>query len=239
MRPINKGNSPYNTIKSYPEALPYLEERIGLYCSYCELPIFHVPEVEHVVSKSRGGNRTEWDNLLLGCKYCNTRKGNAVGPENKETFLWPDENNTALVYSYEDGIPKVNEKKILGIDPSGKTLNRAKNLFDLVKLDNVPVGSDKDHRFRKRNEAYVTARESLKNWIQIKGTTAEEALEKQILISAKAVGFFSIWMEVFQKEPDIKKALIKEFPGTENRFFTDDGKVREIISLREAKGSTY
>ena len=113
MRPINKGNSPYNTIKSYPEALPYLEERIGLYCSYCELPIFHVPEVEHVVSKSRGGNRTEWDNLLLGCKYCNTRKGNAVGPENKETFLWPDENNTALVYSYEDGIATVYKGNII------------------------------------------------------------------------------------------------------------------------------
>lgn len=45
-----------------------------MYCSYCEFPIPHVPEVEHVVSKSKGGDLTDWNNLNLGCKYCNTRK---------------------------------------------------------------------------------------------------------------------------------------------------------------------
>lgn len=52
MRPVDKGESPYNTIKKYQDALPYLGEKIGYYCSYCEFPIKHVPEVEHVVSKS-------------------------------------------------------------------------------------------------------------------------------------------------------------------------------------------
>ena len=74
MRPINKGESPYKKINEYKDALPYLERRIGMYCSYCEFSIPHVPEVEHVVSKSKGGDLTDWNNLNLGCKYCNTRK---------------------------------------------------------------------------------------------------------------------------------------------------------------------
>lgn len=44
MRPVDKGESPYNTIKKYQDALPYLGEKIGYYCSYCEFPIKHVPE---------------------------------------------------------------------------------------------------------------------------------------------------------------------------------------------------
>lgn len=100
MRPVNKGESPYEEIADYDEALPYLEERIGLYCSYCEMPVFHVPEVEHVVSKTQGGNRTKWENLLLGCKYCNTRKSNKVTAENENEYLWPDRYNTALAFSY-------------------------------------------------------------------------------------------------------------------------------------------
>ena len=35
MRPVNKGTSPYTSIQEYRDALPYLEERIGIYCSYC------------------------------------------------------------------------------------------------------------------------------------------------------------------------------------------------------------
>lgn len=54
MRPVNKGLSPYVSIKDYSEALPYLERAVGLYCSFCEYCIKHVPEVEHVVSKSKG-----------------------------------------------------------------------------------------------------------------------------------------------------------------------------------------
>ena len=78
MRPVDKGDSPYEKIDKYQDALPYLEEKIGLYCSYCEMPIKHVPEVEHVVSKSKGGDLTAWENLNLGCKYCNSRKSFSV-----------------------------------------------------------------------------------------------------------------------------------------------------------------
>ena len=53
MRPVNKGTSPYTPIQEYRDALPYLESRIGIYCSYCGAIIDHAPEIEHVVSKSK------------------------------------------------------------------------------------------------------------------------------------------------------------------------------------------
>ena len=57
-----------------------------MYCSYCEFSIPHVPEVEHVVSKSKGGDLTDWNNLNLGCKYCNTRKKAQTNAGNKKTI---------------------------------------------------------------------------------------------------------------------------------------------------------
>lgn len=74
MRPIDKGKAPETGFKKYQDAEPELEKRIGPYCSYCEMPIIHVPEVEHKEAKSQGGEELAWDNLLLTCKYCNTRK---------------------------------------------------------------------------------------------------------------------------------------------------------------------
>lgn len=46
MRPVNKGTSPYTPIQEYRDALPYLESRIGIYCSYCGAIIDHAPEIE-------------------------------------------------------------------------------------------------------------------------------------------------------------------------------------------------
>ena len=97
MRPVNKGSSPYKTISKYADALPFLEKTLGLYCSYCEFPITHLPEVEHVSAKSKGGDLTNWDNLLLGCKYCNTRKGDKVTPDNQSEYLWPDEDHIVQI----------------------------------------------------------------------------------------------------------------------------------------------
>ena len=110
MRPVNKGKSPYQKIKSYEEATPYLGKRLGFYCSYCEMPIKNVPEVEHFIAKSQGGSETDWENLLLGCKYCNTRKKDKVTSAGE--YLRPDCDNTALAYSYEHGIPQIAKESL-------------------------------------------------------------------------------------------------------------------------------
>ena len=118
-------------INEYKDALPYLERRIGMYCSYCEFPITHVPEVEQVVSKSSGGEKLSWSNLLLSCKYCNSTKKNKTTPENANDYLWPDQYNTALAFRYDNGIPQVNEEKLKQIDQTGVYLQKVKNLISV------------------------------------------------------------------------------------------------------------
>ena len=54
MRPVDKGAAPQKEYKQYKDAEPDLEERIGAYCSFCEMSINHVPEVEHKEAKSCG-----------------------------------------------------------------------------------------------------------------------------------------------------------------------------------------
>lgn len=232
MRPVNKGVKPYISIDKYADALPYLKKRIGIYCSYCGANIDHVPEVEHIISRSKGGDSTEWRNLLLSCKYCNARKSNQTTPDNKMEYLWPDEHNTALAYSYVGGIPKVNSNVIQELDPSGEIERKARNLFDLVKLGYVPRPKDKDRRFWQRFEAFSSAQLSLENWNEVKGTGGMDVMRKQIVQTAKFAGFFSVWMEVFCNEPEIKNALIEAFPGTEKRFFDPDGNVKRIFTLQ-------
>lgn len=225
MRPVNKGESPYKAIKKYADALPYLETAIGLYCSYCEFPIPHVPEVEHVSSKSKGGSLTDWNNLLLGCKYCNTRKKDKVLPEDANEYMWPDQDNTSLAYSYEGGIPSVNVFGLNSVDPTGAKLAKAERLFKLVELDNQPKLGVKDRRFHQRNKVYEIALESLDDWRAIKDNTSDvvDVIKKQIICNAQANGFFSIWMTVFSDEPVMLKALIEAFPGTNKDYFDEIG----------------
>ena len=174
MRPVDKGESPYKEIKEYQEALPYLEKKIGLYCSYCEMPINHVPEVEHMISKKHGGDKTAWSNLLLGCKYCNSRKSAKTTPQNAEDYLWPDAANTAIAFSYTNGIPKVNAEVLNELDPTGSLCEKAQNTYDMVELGNEPdlqpggKKQDKDRRFLNRNLSYNKALISLKNWNHVK-----------------------------------------------------------------------
>ncbi|MEL7360290.1 MAG: hypothetical protein AAFV85_13205 [Cyanobacteria bacterium J06634_6] len=48
---------------------------------------------------------------------------------------------------------------------------------------------------------------------------------KQVILDlARRYGFFSVWMTVFEDDPEMKVALIKLFPGTAPSCFDLDGK---------------
>ena len=222
MRPVDKGMSPYQAIPAYADALPHLEKAIGCYCSYCEMPLAHVPEVEHKESKNSGGSLTDWNNLLLACKYCNTRKKEKIKQGEAAQAIWPDTDNTFLAYSYTHGVPALNRTVLsqYGSQVEGK----ARRLFEAVVLDNRPSSSgDKDRRWSLRLEAFAVAREALQDWRTVKGSEAAEAAERLIIRQAQAKGFFSIWMMVFADEPEIKNALIAAFPGTARMCFDAEG----------------
>lgn len=222
MRPVDKGTSPYDKIATYQEAEPFLNKRIGRYCSFCELPIFHVPEVEHKEGKASGGDLTEWTNLLYACKYCNARKAQKIKVGEAGKWLWPDKDNTFLAFTYFDGFPRVNEifLKSIGDD----VYQKAVSLFDGVRLGFHPESvRDKDKRWQKRIDALGQAEHSWKVWQKIKDTEFREEYLDTILIIAKDTGFFSIWMMVFSEDKEVKNALIDVFPGTSRDCFDEDG----------------
>lgn len=217
MRPISKGDSPYTTITNYGNSLNYLVERIGSYCSYCEMPLNNAPEIEHIVAKSKGGDKTDWNNLLLSCKYCNTRKGDIIGTYPASRWIWPDKHNTFLAFTYTGGRVRLNEKYLSTLQKN--VLEMAKNIFTDIDLGHIPQSpKSKDNRFRARSNAYARAVDSHKMWQHTKTKNYSDS-EQQIYIdnianSASSIGFFSVWMEVFKGESKILCALIKSFCGT-------------------------
>ena len=152
-------------------------------------------------------------------------------PENKKNYLWPVEDNTAIAYSYINGIPKVNEELLIKLDSTGDYLKRARNTYNLVGLGNLPMGKDRDRRFGQRNTAYQKALNSLEHWNHMKDLSKEyqNDMKNQIIMTALGDGFFSIWMEVFCDEPEIRLALIEAFPGTNLNYYDEKGCVKEII----------
>lgn len=219
MRPVDKGEEPKEKYAKYQDAEKLLEERIGAYCSFCELPIVHVPEVEHREAKAVGGDLLAWKNLLLSCKYCNTRKGRKVAAGEKGLYLWADEDDTFHAFTYVKGIPKINRGYL--IEKENGMEQRAANLFQLVRLDHIPKPKERDRRWNQRMEAYNLAVESLEDWKGIKEREDKESYLKQTLRLAKSAGFFSVWMEVFKEYKDVQKRLIEEFKGTKKDYFGD------------------
>jgi len=225
MRPIDKGDSPYKKIKEYQEAEPYLSERIGRYCSFCEMRINNAPAVEHKESKKSGGALTEWSNLLLGCVYCNSRKSEKIKKGELNKWLWPDQDNTFLGFTYEDALPKINEKYLKSI--SEEVYRRARTMFNDLALDYNPAkelrATKKDKRWTIRLETLGVAEEAKEIWLKSKNTEFKDSQIKNIVNQAKGYGFFSIWMMIFENEKEVRNSLIKAFPGTSKKCFDENG----------------
>ncbi|MFZ3172180.1 MAG: HNH endonuclease signature motif containing protein [Carboxydocellales bacterium] len=222
MRPVDKGASPYDRINHYTDAQPYLENRIGIYCSYCELPLRHTPHVEHKESKNSGGALTDWKNLLFSCVYCNSRKLEKIKAGQANLCIWPDNDNTFMAYNYENGMPTLNDSYLSQLGQA--TYDKAKKLFDIVMLDNVPSNpKDKDRRWKNRVEAYSIAKDLLSDWIVMKETEYKDKTIKSIKNNAIYSGFFSVWMTVFKDEVEIKNKLIDVFIGAAKNCFDANG----------------
>ncbi len=140
MRPVERGDPPAEA-PTCEQMRPTLLDRLGLYCSYCEYPVRHVPHAEHVVPKDRfPAWRDRWDNLVVSCSYCNGHKGRHFPkPEDLDDYLWPTRDNTARAFTYANVIPEVDGR----LDPSSQ--HKAARLRGLVKL-----GAPDDERAKAR-----------------------------------------------------------------------------------------
>lgn len=218
MRPVDKGNAP-TTYTKYEQARHDLAERIGYYCSYCEMKVFQSIEVEHILPQNQGGAVLNWDNFLLSCKYCNTIKSDHNS--NITDYFWPDRDNTDLVFDYSEGNV---------IEPKSTLKNEfkpiAEKTINLTGLDRIPSGENEpteaDTRWRSRKEQWDIAKNSLSRWQKFPFTEMAE----QIAVTSLG-GHYSIWTKVFESEQEVldeidkvyksKYSLFKQFDSSGHR----------------------
>jgi hypothetical protein len=215
MRPVNRGRAPRKYTK-YQQALSDLEGRLDRYCSYCERRFLGNLAVEHIAAKSRKKSlKNAWKNFLLGCGNCNSAKGSKR--TNDTDFLWPDRDNTLLAISYKKG----------GLVEASSSLSpglqkKAKKLIALVGLDRHPgqTGKNKrpakrDQRYRDREEVWSLATEKL----QALAGNNNPDFRDAIAGLAKYSGFFSVWMAVFDRDPDMRRRFVAAIKGTATNCF--------------------
>ena len=201
MRPVDKGNAP-RQYGNYGEARHDLAERIGYYCSYCEMPVKNSIEVEHILPVNQGGNRVDWNNFLLSCKYCNTIKSD--NNDNLDNYLWPDRDNTDLAFDYSE-VDVITPKDNLEDDLSFLALNT----INLTGLDRVPGGINEptmaDTRWISRYEAWEKAKRAFLRWNDLPqniDNDTKQTLAKQIADTALG-GHYSIWCKVFENVTEV------------------------------------
>ncbi|KKC98720.1 HNH endonuclease [Photobacterium halotolerans] len=222
MRPVHRGDVPKDKAGNPKEYTEYanarkdLISRIGEYCSYCEMELDTSLAIEHIRPKAIHSElELKWDNFLLACTNCNSTKGDK--DPNLKDILWPHLDNTFRAFEYTtEG--RVKSASWLNEDLKKK----AEYTIALIGLDATPnTQKASDRRWLNRQETWQEAKLS-------KADLAEAdlpAMRRQIIRTAKAKGYWSIWMTVFSDDPDMLRRLIdiSNFSGTAQECFDVNG----------------
>ncbi len=221
MRPVCRGSVPLlqdgtaKSYKRYQDACPDLVERLGEYCSYCERPILQGAglAVEHIYAKNHFPQlECDWENFLLACITCNSVKREQDASWNHRDYLWPHEDNTARAFRYlSEGRVEVDSSQL---SPDVATLaDQTLELTGLARYQG-PASKNKptpgDYRWHHRREAWGTAQRALENL----GLNNSPEMREQIVATAIAKGFWSVWMTVFAQDEDMRCRLLHAFVGT-------------------------
>lgn len=215
MRPVSRGSSPVpGPYDPYEKAKSHLIGRLGSYCSYCERRVEANLAVEHVQPKnlpSYAHLENEWTNFLLGCVNCNSTKSkkDVVFAD----ILMPDRDNTFNAYEYS-----VDGKVAVKAGLRSPNRDKAEALLALVGLDRtITTVFDENgkqiviDRASKRMEIFATAKRAA---TRITANPGNNDLVDMAIDLAVESGGFSIWMQVFSHNVEMKRRLIDAFPGT-------------------------
>ena len=221
MRPVARGPHPQDAdgrdvhYRTYAQARRELIQRLGEYCSYCEMHQDASLAVEHVRPKKPPDDvavdqtrELDWNNFLLSCPNCNSTKGNTDVVMND--YLWPDRDNTFQALKYSEG-GLVCPADGLNADIASK----AERIIELVGLDKTP-NDDKasDRRWLNRKEAWDIAVQKRAELAHVDNDDFRDVFRTAIINICQAKGYWSIWMTVFKDDADMLRRLILAFPGT-------------------------
>jgi uncharacterized protein (TIGR02646 family) len=236
MRPVIRGECPCEedgsrrTYTDYSRARADLIKRLGQYCSYCKMNLDASLAVEHVLPKKPkdaaeidNARALSWENFLLACTNCNSTKSQKECADDE--IYWPDKANTFYYLTYKEG-GLVSCRDALE-EPSKSKIQAT---IDLVGLDRTPPdgGAEKDRRWKNRREAWDIAVESKQDL----GESDSSAMRRQVVRTAVAQGYWSVWMTVFHDDTDILSKLIQGFVGTGADCFDPAGNYSAIETVR-------
>jgi len=221
MRPLNKGNTPLDAAgvaiapTDYKNWRKALIGRIGYYCVYCNQPLSHSLQVEHVVPKNppagyTAGDPLAWSNMLLACGPCNNAKSNK--PVDANTYYLPEEHNTHLPFSI---VPSANaEHAIVTAKAPPAVLaaqqQKAQDTIDLLELDNIDERPNiVDIRSLKRKAAILSVQSAriIYDMAVLSPTYNAITVANDIARRAADCGFFSLWYDAFANEPLVMEKL--------------------------------
>lgn len=223
MRPVDKG-ADLGNFDPYNDAQQPLEEQLGSFCSYCERWVSSSIHVEHKLPKANyPAEEHKWNNFLLSCPNCNGGKGS--GELDLSAYVWPDCDNTFRAFQYDK------EGRVFVFSQLSDALKEtATSTLRLLNFNKHPdtssgfeIPSPKDKRWLHRQQAWAKAEKKKKTLdelashpeiINFKDDAADFAVER---------GMFSIWMTVFDNDPEMKVLLIKKFTGTASDCFDSTG----------------
>lgn len=228
MRPIERGKSPQaHDYTKYRDASPELVSRLGMYCSYCERRMPAMLAVEHIQPKGLpqyAGLIGRWDNFLLGCVNCNGTKSDK--DVLLDQVLLPDRDNTAAAFAYTadgkvapaHGLTAAQQQMaadtlaLCGLDKGPSEVKDANG--QLVAID----------RYAQRIEAWAKALTSKRDLAE----SPTAGMRRHIVKLAQAEGFFSIWMQVFDDDVQMRRMLIEGFVQ-DGHFFGFAGTARSCF----------
>lgn len=237
MRPLDKGLCPIDpatgldkTVNDYDQWRTDLIDRIGYYCAYCNIPLSHSLQVEHVVPKNPmpghpAGSLLGWDNMLLACGPCNGPNAKGNKPFNRTLYYTPEDHNPLFAFQIIAHSSLSNAAIIAPqsslTDAQTKKANDTINLFKWKQVDSRP--DVVDIRWRRRFDTKVLVEISYQLYQEIKlhSPTLENLAAKNIAIQAKQAGFFLLWFSAFAAEPQVMEKLIDPtiIPGTAQNCF--------------------
>ncbi|MDX1934146.1 MAG: HNH endonuclease [Capsulimonadales bacterium] len=223
MRPLHIGPIPRDVdgepivFREYQEARPHLQERIGFYCVFCERRIPTGLAVEHKQPKALPAyqhRRLDWFNFVLACSNCNATKGTT--DTGADTFLFPDEVNTAHAFRYLE-TNEIVPNPFLSPDEQA-AVERTLRMVGLYLTDRRFIERGQAWEKAKRYKAKVLAKNDSEQW-------------DTVVDLAEATGFWSVWMTIFADHPEVRRLLIRRFVGTHPLCFDDEGVCRSQLRL--------
>jgi hypothetical protein len=203
MRPVERGSWPLSAKRNkqknfgqYRFAKDYLTERTGWYCHFCERRAEADLGVEHIKPKAYFPNlASSWHNFLLACTYCNSSKNDQIPRDYRKNYVWPHLDDTHLLIEFELVFPFV-PKAVEGS-------NEAANVIELYGLQKIET------HFGGKYRPFILRLEALKKAIDLRQAYENGvATTRSIADHASSIGFFSVWMKVFEDMEEVRSAIL-------------------------------